>query len=103
MEQMALENKIRNLLEDKVNPRLHSHGGCASFRVYEDGVLHVRMLGQCANCPAAVPENETLIFDELKSEIPGLQRVQIITGVSDELLDMARNLLQRSVANTPSP
>jgi|GEM_PF-300356 Thioredoxin-like proteins and domains len=94
MGQMALENKICDLLEDKVNPRLRSHGGCASFCVYEEGVLHVHMLGQCANCPAAVPENETLIFDELKNEIPGLQRVQIITGVSEELLGWARKRVE---------
>jgi len=94
MGQMALENKIRDLLEDKVNPRLRSHGGSASFRMYEDGVLHVRMLGQCANCPAAVPENETLIFDELKNEIPDLQKVQVITGVSDELLGWARKRVE---------
>ena len=94
MGQMELENKIRDLLEDKVNPRLGSHGGSASFRVYEDGVLHVRLMGQCANCPAAIPENETLIFEELKEYLPELREVRIITGVSDELIGWARKRVE---------
>ena len=88
-----MDNKIRSLLEHKVNPRLGSHGGSADFRSYADGVLSVQMLGQCANCPAAIPENEDLIFQELKDEIPGLRQVMVITGVSDELLAFARKQL----------
>ena len=87
--------KIEAVLNEKVRPALRSHGGEVEIDHYENGVLYVKMLGQCAGCPSADLTNETVIEAELVKELPELvQKVAIVQNVSDELWDMAKKLLR---------
>ena len=87
--------KIEAVLNEKVRPALHAHGGELEVDHLEDGVLYVKLLGQCAGCPAADLTNETLVEAELVKTLPELVRkVVVVQTVSDELWEQAKRLLR---------
>ena len=55
-----------------MRPSLRAHGGELELDHLEDGVLYIKLLGQCAGCPSADLTNETLIEHELTSALPEL-------------------------------
>ena len=87
--------KIEAVLNEQVRPALRAHGGELEVDHLEDGVLYVKLLGQCAGCPAADLTNETLVEAELVKALPELVRkVAVIQTVSDELWEQAERLLR---------
>ena len=62
--------KLEQLLDELVRPALRAHGGDVALVGYENGILRLRMLGQCAGCPAANMTNETLIEGQLMPLLP---------------------------------
>ena len=87
--------RIEPLLDEKVRPALRAHGGEIAVDRLEDGVLYVKLLGQCAGCPSADLTNETLVEAELTAALPELVRkVAVIQTVSDELWEQAKRLLR---------
>ena len=87
--------KIEAVLEEKVRPVLRAHGGEIEIDRLEGKVLYVKLLGQCAGCPAADLTNETVVEAELVQAVPELvQRVAVIQEVSDELWEQAKRLLR---------
>ena len=64
--------QIEAVLDEKVRPSLRAHGGELEIDHLEDGVLYIKLLGQCAGCPSADLTNETLIEHELTAALPEL-------------------------------
>lgn len=91
MDQMK---KIEQLLEERVRPALAMHRGDIRVESYENGILRVRLLGQCSNCPSAQGTTEDLVAAELQAAMPEIKQVVLVSGVSDELLAEARALLR---------
>ena len=87
--------KIEAALDENVRPYLRSHGGEIAVERLEDGVLYVKMLGQCAGCPSADLTNETVVEDALVKALPELVRKAVVVQtVSDELWEQAKRLLR---------
>ena len=87
--------RIEAVLDEKVRPALRAHGGEIQVDHLEDGVLYVKLLGQCAGCPSADLTNETLVEAEVVKALPELvQKVAVIQTVSDELWEQAKRLLR---------
>ncbi len=87
--------KIEAVLDEKVRPALRAHGGEIEIDRLEDGVLYVKLLGQCAGCPSADLTNETIVEAELVKALPELvRRVAVVQTVSDELWEQAKKLLR---------
>lgn len=87
--------RVEAVLDEKVRPALRSHGGEIEVDRLEDGVLYVKLLGQCAGCPSADLTNETLIEAELTAALPELVRkAAVVQTVSDELWEQAKRLLR---------
>ena len=87
--------RIEEVLDEKVRPSLRAHGGEIQVDHLEDGVLYVKLLGQCAGCPSADLTNETLVEAELVKTLPELvKKVSVIQTVSDELWEQAKRLLR---------
>lgn len=87
--------RIEAVLDEKVRPALRAHGGEIETDRLENGVLYVKLLGQCAGCPSADLTNETLVEAELTADLPQLVRkVAVIQTVSDELWEQAKRLLR---------
>lgn len=88
--------RIEAVLDEKVRPTLHSHGGEIKIdRLDANGNLHVKLMGQCAGCPAADLTTEGLVEAELVEALPELvQHVYATQEVSDELWEQAKKLLR---------
>lgn len=92
--ELTLEH-IEQVLDERVRPGLSSHNGGIQITELADGLLKVRMLGQCSGCPSATLTMEELVREELMKAFPDLKDVVLIAGVSDELIKQARELLRR--------
>ena len=86
---------LEQLLETLVRPALRAHNGDVELVGYQDGILRLRMLGQCAGCPSADLTNETLVEAELVKALPEvISKVVVVQTVSDELWEQAKRLLR---------
>lgn len=85
---------IERVLDERVRPALAVHRGDIRVESFEDGLLRVRLLGQCSNCPSAMSTTEELVAVELQAALPQIKQVVLVTGVSDELLEQARAFLR---------
>ncbi len=101
MPELTLE-QIEKVLDARVRPMLAQHGGNLQIVSCRDGVLRVRLLGQCANCPSAVVTAEELVALPLREELPAIQQVVLDTSVSDETWDMAKSILKSRRAQRES-
>ncbi len=87
--------QIEAVLDEKVRPALRAHGGEIQVDHLEEGVLYVKLLGQCAGCPSADLTNETLVEAELVKALPEVvSKVVVVQTVSDELWEQAKRLLR---------
>ena len=86
---------IEAVLDAQVRPALRAHGGEIQIDHLDDGVLYVKLLGQCAGCPSADLTNETIVEAELKAALPDLvEKAVVVQTVSDELWEQAKKLLR---------
>ena len=60
---------------DKVRPYLQNDGGDVEFKRYENGVVYVRLVGACSNCPMAQMTLQDGIENALISEVPEVIKV----------------------------
>ena len=67
--------RIEAVLDEKVRPALRAHGGEIAADHLEDGVLYVKLLGQCAGCPSADLTSETIVEAELTAALPDYDHI----------------------------
>lgn len=92
-----MEDQIRKILKEQVDPVLQEHFGGSSLSKYEDGVAYVRLTGACAQCPAAQDTLEGIVKDFVMGGCPEVKDVVLDASVSDEILDFARKILNHEV------
>ncbi len=90
-----MEEQIKKVLKDKVDPVLAAHYGGAVLTGYEDGVVMVKLTGSCASCPSAQSTIEDVVKGIVMENVQGIKDVVLDTSVSEELLDMARMILKK--------
>ncbi|WP_066687102.1 NifU family protein [Christensenella intestinihominis] len=90
-----LLKKIERVLEEKVRPELGGHEGDIEAVSFEDGVLKVRFLGKCSNCPSATLTLESVVASAVREAAPEVREVVLVTGVSDETWSMAKEILKQ--------
>jgi Fe-S cluster biogenesis protein NfuA len=75
----TIETKIEEILES-IRPALKADGGDVEFlRFVEDrGVVELRLLGACEDCPISMMTLKEGIERRLKSGIPGITEVQAV-------------------------
>lgn len=87
--------KIEDVLDQYVRPQLSQHYGDVKIVSFNEGVLKIKLIGQCSNCPSAKFTVEDFIEKELREKLPEVEKVVLIEGVSDELLEFARKVLKK--------
>ena len=85
--------EIEKIFEANVRPKLADHYGNIELVSVEDGIVEVKLLGQCKGCISAKYTIEDLVEAELKQAIPGIKKVILKNEVSEELLEQARKIL----------
>ena len=89
---------IENVIETEIRPQLQAHGGDIELLgVSADGTVRIRLLGQCAACPASHLTLENLIEAVLKEKVPGVTEISVTQSVSDELIRDALRFLRKGV------
>lgn len=89
-----MEEKIKKVLEEKVNPILASHFGGAVLVGVENNVALVRLTGSCSACPSAQYTIEDVVKNIVMGEIKEVEDVVLDTSISEDLLDMAKKILK---------
>lgn len=69
-----MEEKIKKILE-RIRPYLNNDGGDVQFIKYEKGVVYVKLIGACSNCPMATQTLSEGIEEALINEIPEVTKV----------------------------
>lgn len=89
--------KIEHALEKYVRPKLAEHYGDVKILSFNDGILEIKLEGQCSNCPSAKFTVEHIIVKGIKEHVQGVEKVVLINGVNDDLLDFAKKILNKEV------
>ena len=77
MSKKDIENKIKEIL-DKIRPFLNNDGGDVEFVKFEDGVVYLKLLGQCVDCAFSDNTIKEMIEYTLTFEIPEVKEVKSI-------------------------
>ena len=88
-------DRVDQVLESRVRPHMALHNGGVELLGVDSGVVHIRPLGQCSNCPASYITTEQLILSELSQAVPEITQVVADHSVSENLLAQARKLMGR--------
>jgi Fe-S cluster biogenesis protein NfuA len=84
---------INKIIDEKIRPQLKEHNGDIKLIEVKDGIVRVKLLGACSNCPSSQLTVEQLIEVKLKEEISDIKKVIVDNAVSDDLIEMAKKLL----------
>ncbi len=87
------EEKIQHVLDEKINNRLADHGGSAELTGFVDGVASVKFYGACGHCASADDTFQFIVKNSILEEVPGVKDVVLDETVSEDLLEMARKIL----------
>ena len=74
IENLEIEKQIITVLE-KIRPFLNRDGGDVEFKRYENGVVYVKLVGACSNCPMAQMTLQDGIENALISEVAEVVKV----------------------------
>ena len=88
-----MENKIKEVLKNKVNPILASHDGKVELVKVEGDTVTVKFDGACAGCPSAAVTLEEIVATAIMEEVSEIKNVKLSQGVSEDLIDFAKKLL----------
>lgn len=66
---MSKETQILEVLE-QIRPALHADGGDVEFLRFQDGVVHLRLMGACESCPISMVTLKEGIERRLRGAIP---------------------------------
>lgn len=76
---MELERKVREVLDNMVNPYLAMEGGKAELvSVDSDGTVKVKLTGQCGACPFAALTLKAMVESTIKKHVPEVSRVESV-------------------------
>ena len=71
---MSIEQKINKILA-RIRPYLQNDGGDVVFKRYENGIVYVKLIGACSDCPLIDNTLESGIEEAIVNEIPEVIKV----------------------------
>ena len=72
-----MEGKVKEAIE-KIRPFLQRDGGDIELVAVEGGVVKVRLKGACSGCPMSQMTLKAGVEQNLKKEVPGVERVEAV-------------------------
>lgn len=94
-----MKENIEQILDKYVRPQLLKHYGDIQLIDYSNGILKVKLLGQCSNCPSSKYTVEDIVEKQLREHFPEIEKIELINEVSQELLDFAKRILRNENRN----
>lgn len=71
----TMDDKIKEIINDDINPYLAMHAGSCEFVSYEDGIVTIRLQGGCSGCPSSQITLFNGIIPILKEKLPEIEDV----------------------------
>lgn len=90
-----MKEAINKVIEEEIRPYLAKHYGDVQYENFQDGVLSVKLLGQCKGCPSAKITLEEVIEANLKEHFPQIDRVELSDDITEDMYNIARRLLNK--------
>lgn len=90
----SIQEKVEQIIEEQIRPKLKEHGGDIKIVSIEDGLLKVAFLGACKGCPGVQDTIESVVESNITQQVPEIKEVKLVNDVSPELWDMAKNILK---------
>lgn len=75
MTEVEMKDQVQEVL-DKLRPFLLRDGGDCELVDIEDGIVKLRLLGACGNCPSSTITLKAGIERALLEEVPGVVEVE---------------------------
>ncbi|UZW13608.1 NifU family protein [Clostridium pasteurianum] len=92
-----MKEKILEVIQEKIRPYLNSHSGDIELLDIKNGIVKIRLLGQCSGCISAKYTVQDVVETSLRDEIPEIKEVQLIDYVSEETIYMAKKILSKNI------
>lgn len=77
-EGIAMFEKIEDAME-RLRPFIQRDGGDVEFVDFEDGIVYVRLLGNCAHCPSSYITLkggiEQFLFNEFPNDVVAVEQI----------------------------
>lgn len=74
-----MEEKVKKVIEEKINPMLATHGGACEFiGIRSDNVVLVKLQGACGGCPSAMITLKGFVLEVLREDIPEVADVESV-------------------------
>lgn len=80
LENNDIELRIRAII-DKIRPLLLNDGGNLEYVKFEDGIVYVRLLGACEECPMLDVTLKDGIEELIINEIPEVKEVKNVSDL----------------------
>lgn len=75
----SLKERVREYIEERVKPIIQRDGGDIELvDVSGDGIVYVRLKGQCISCPSSTYTLKVGIEEMIKIEIDGVKEVRAV-------------------------
>jgi len=91
----SIEIRIENIINTNIRPYLQEHFGDVRFISYKDDTVRISFEGACKGCPSAATTLEGVVKKSLVQGVPSIKEVIAVNQVSDDLMAMARQILNR--------
>lgn len=90
-----MRRQIEKVLDNLIRPTLQKDGGNIEILDYDmkKKILRLRLMGQCATCPQAINTSDNIVKATLKAEFPDIQDIIVESGLSEEMLQLAKKYL----------
>jgi len=79
---LELETRVRQALEE-VRPRLHSHGGDVELLDVRDGIVRLRLEGNCNGCPSSAVTMRQTVEEAILGKAPDVAAIEV-EGLSEK-------------------
>ncbi|KAJ52009.1 Fe-S cluster biogenesis protein NfuA [Clostridium tetanomorphum] len=86
-------SEVEKTIDREIRPYLREHYGDIQLLDIKNGIVQIKLIGQCSGCPSAKYTVEDVIETKLKERFAEVKKVVLINEVSEDLLDMARKIL----------
>ena len=73
-----IEERIVQLLEEKIRPAIARDGGDIRFKEFKDGVVKVQLQGSCSGCPSSTMTLKQGVQNLLCHYLPEVKKVEAI-------------------------
>ncbi|HEY7155236.1 MAG TPA: NifU family protein [Gemmataceae bacterium] len=73
---LELETRVRQAL-DEVRPRLHAHGGDVELLDVRDGIVRLRLEGNCNGCPSSAVTMRQTVEEAILGKAPDVAAIEV--------------------------